>query len=244
MELALYAPGLGYYSAGSTKIGSGGDFVTAPEVSGLFSRCVARQCAQVLARTGGDILELGAGTGRMAAVILRELAAGGRAAARYLILEVSADLAARQRALLDGLPPRCARGCCGSIGCRRRPCAAWCSRTRSPMRCPAGASCTGRRGAGAGRSARSGERHPRCGSRHRRPATRAACRPSSRSRGAAARWLCLGSLPAAHPLDREPCRCLRRARSCCSTTACRGATTTIRSGARHAALPLPPAGAR
>ena len=62
MELALYAPGLGYYSAGSVKLGPGGDFVTAPEISDLFSRCVARQCAQVLAG-GGEILELGAGTG-------------------------------------------------------------------------------------------------------------------------------------------------------------------------------------
>ena len=75
MELALYAPGLGYYSAGSVKLGAGGDFVTAPEISDLFSRCLARQCAQVLAATGGEILELGAGTGRMAAVILTELAA-------------------------------------------------------------------------------------------------------------------------------------------------------------------------
>jgi SAM-dependent MidA family methyltransferase len=74
MELALYAPGLGYYSAGSVKLGAGGDFVTAPEVSDLFSRCVARQCADVLAETGGEILELGAGTGRMAATILQSLA--------------------------------------------------------------------------------------------------------------------------------------------------------------------------
>ncbi|MGN6452692.1 MAG: class I SAM-dependent methyltransferase, partial [Steroidobacteraceae bacterium] len=59
MELTLYAPGLGYYSAGSAKVGPGGDFVTAPEVSDLFSRCIARQCAAVLARTGGEILELG-----------------------------------------------------------------------------------------------------------------------------------------------------------------------------------------
>src|SRR6202050_3803516 len=57
MELALYAPGLGYYSAGSHKIGAGGDFVTAPEVSDLFSRCLAKQCAAVLSR-GGQILEL------------------------------------------------------------------------------------------------------------------------------------------------------------------------------------------
>lgn len=102
MELALYAPGLGYYSAGSVKLGAGGDFVTAPEVSDLFSRCVARQCAQVLAG-GGEILELGAGTGRMAAVILESLAALGRLPARYAILEVSADLAERQRQRLSGL---------------------------------------------------------------------------------------------------------------------------------------------
>src|ERR1700761_6009132 len=63
MDIALYAPGLGYYSAGSAKIGAGGDFVTAPEISDLFSRCVASQCAQVLsAPGGGEILELGAGT--------------------------------------------------------------------------------------------------------------------------------------------------------------------------------------
>jgi len=106
MQLALYAPGLGYYSAGSVKLGSGGDFVTAPEVSDLFSRCVARQCADVLAPQGGAILELGAGTGRMAAVLLGELADLGVLPEQYAILEVSADLAERQRARLDGLPPR------------------------------------------------------------------------------------------------------------------------------------------
>ncbi|MFZ0501308.1 MAG: SAM-dependent methyltransferase [Steroidobacteraceae bacterium] len=103
MDLALYAPGLGYYSAGSVKLGPGGDFVTAPEVSDLFSCCVARQCAQVLAG-GGEILELGAGTGRMAAVILESLASLGRLPARYAILEVSADLAERQRQRLGKLP--------------------------------------------------------------------------------------------------------------------------------------------
>src|ERR1700683_31000 len=66
LRLVLYAPGLGYYSAGSAKFGRGGDFVTAPELSGLFGRCVARQCAQVLQLTGGDLLELGAGTGALA----------------------------------------------------------------------------------------------------------------------------------------------------------------------------------
>src|SRR5215472_17305330 len=105
MELALYAPGLGYYSAGSWKLGSGGDFVTAPEVSELFGRCLAGQCAQVLRATGGEILELGAGTGSMAAALLRALDAGGVLPERYAILEVSGDLAARQRARLAALPP-------------------------------------------------------------------------------------------------------------------------------------------
>jgi SAM-dependent MidA family methyltransferase len=104
MDLALYAPGLGYYSAGSTKIGSSGDFVTAPEISDLFSRCVARQCAQVLSVTGGEILELGAGTGRMAAAVLESLAAVGMLPERYSILEVSGDLAERQRERLSALP--------------------------------------------------------------------------------------------------------------------------------------------
>jgi SAM-dependent MidA family methyltransferase len=104
MELALYAPGLGYYSAGSVKLGASGDFVTAPEVSDLFSRCVARQCADALAETGGEILELGAGTGRMAVTILQSLAEIGVLPDRYAILEVSADLSDRQRTRIQQLP--------------------------------------------------------------------------------------------------------------------------------------------
>ena len=74
MELALYAPGLGYYSGGAQKFGRGGDFTTAPEISGLFGGCVARQCALVLARLGGGaVLEIGAGSGRLAADILGRL---------------------------------------------------------------------------------------------------------------------------------------------------------------------------
>jgi SAM-dependent MidA family methyltransferase len=106
MELALYAPGIGYYSAGAVKIGASGDFVTAPEVSDLFSRCVARQCADVLGETGGEILELGAGTGRMAATILKTLAEIGVLPDRYAILEVSADLSDRQRTRLMQLPSK------------------------------------------------------------------------------------------------------------------------------------------
>jgi SAM-dependent MidA family methyltransferase len=104
MRLALYAPGLGYYSAGAAKLGGGGDFVTAPEVSSLFSRCLARQTAEVLESTGGDVLELGAGLGTMAADLLTELAALERLPDRYRILEVSADLAERQRARIAKLP--------------------------------------------------------------------------------------------------------------------------------------------
>lgn len=101
MELALYAPGLGYYSAGARKLGEGGDFVTAPELSPLFGRCVARQCAQVLERLDhGDILEIGAGTGALAADLLAELETLGRLPERYLILELSADLRERQQAFL------------------------------------------------------------------------------------------------------------------------------------------------
>lgn len=93
MELALYAPGLGYYSAGLRKFGAAGDFITAPEISPLFSRCLARQCQQVLeVMEGGDILEFGAGTGSMAAEILRTLADRDCLPERYLILDISADL--------------------------------------------------------------------------------------------------------------------------------------------------------
>ncbi len=109
MRLALYAPGLGYYSAGAAKLGGEGDFVTAPEISSLFSRCVARQVAEILRVTGGDILELGAGLGTLAADVLAELAALDCLPDRYLILEVSADLAERQRARLAQLPASLAR---------------------------------------------------------------------------------------------------------------------------------------
>ncbi len=106
MELALYEPGLGYYSAGAHKLGADGDFVTAPEISPLFSRCLARQCAQVLQAIGGDILELGAGSGVMAADMLVELATLAQLPNRYFILEVSADLRERQRATLADRVPQ------------------------------------------------------------------------------------------------------------------------------------------
>jgi SAM-dependent MidA family methyltransferase len=106
MDLALYEPGLGYYSAGARKLGAGGDFTTAPEISSLFGACVAKQCAEVLrAVQGGSVLEVGAGTGRLAVDILGRLETLAQLPARYLILEVSADLKERQRTLLHAALP-------------------------------------------------------------------------------------------------------------------------------------------
>ncbi len=100
MELALYAPGLGYYAAGAAKLGPAGDFVTAPELTPLFGRTLARTAAAVLEATGGDVLELGAGSGRLARDLLGELTRLERPPGRYFILEVSPDLRERQRATL------------------------------------------------------------------------------------------------------------------------------------------------
>ncbi len=97
MELALYAPGLGYYSAGSRKLGADGDFVTAPEISPLFARCLARQLAQLSQQGLTSVLELGAGSGALAAELLLEMDKLGCAPDSYLILELSADLRERQR---------------------------------------------------------------------------------------------------------------------------------------------------
>src|SRR5574340_376510 len=97
MEAALYAPGLGYYAAGAMKFGAAGDFVTAPEMTPLFGRTLAHAIAPVLAETGGEVLELGAGSGRLAADLLGELERLGALPAHYTILEVSADLRQRQQ---------------------------------------------------------------------------------------------------------------------------------------------------
>lgn len=106
MHEALYAPGLGYYNAGATRFGSAGDFMTAPEIGPLFGRVLARQCACVLQRLpNGAVLELGAGSGRLAVEILRFLSANGIELQRYLILEVSPDLIAQQQRLIRAQVP-------------------------------------------------------------------------------------------------------------------------------------------
>jgi SAM-dependent MidA family methyltransferase len=109
MQLALYAPGMGYYSNPLRKFGAGGDFVTAPEISPLFGVCVARQCAQVLQTLdGGDIVEFGAGSGALAADLLAELKKLDCLPQAYYIIELSADLAQRQRETLQARVPHLA----------------------------------------------------------------------------------------------------------------------------------------
>ncbi len=108
MQMALYTPALGYYSGGALKFADfqkgGGDFVTSPQISPLFARSLARQAAQILAETHGDILELGAGTGRLAADLLLELHSLQQLPAQYFILEVSDYLRQVQLENLQKLP--------------------------------------------------------------------------------------------------------------------------------------------
>jgi len=109
MERCLYAPGLGYYSAGSTKFGAAGDFVTAPEIGPLFASCVAEAVAPVLQQLGpeAEFVEIGGGSGAFAEVMLKRLLALDALPARYAILEPSADLRERQRERLGRslIPP-------------------------------------------------------------------------------------------------------------------------------------------
>ena len=106
MELALYAPGLGYYAAGARKFGAEGDFVTSPEISPMFAKCLGLQAGQVLSKVGGDIFELGPGSGVLAADLYEALKEQRTLPARYLLLEVSPDLRERQRALIAARFPK------------------------------------------------------------------------------------------------------------------------------------------
>jgi len=104
MELVLYAPGLGYYSGGAAKLGKDGDFTTAPEISPLFGATLAHLATELFAQTDAAIMEFGAGTGKLAYDILRELGAAGRLPANYFIVEISAQLRARQQQTLRDFP--------------------------------------------------------------------------------------------------------------------------------------------
>ncbi len=105
MEMALYEQGLGYYVAGARKIGKSGDFITAPEISPLFSQCLASQCQQILSQIKGAILELGAGSGLMAVKLLLELEKQNALPQSYYILDLSPELKQRQKETFKQLAP-------------------------------------------------------------------------------------------------------------------------------------------
>ena len=235
MQIALYEPGLGYYSAGAHKLGAAGDFVTAPEISPLFARCLATQCAAVLeALPGGDIVELGAGSGRLAVDVLAALAARDALPGRYRILEVSADLRERQQQRVGELPAQLAarvewldappqQGWSGVLLANEvldaLPCECFAvrngvvfergvaARPRGRARLAAAAGAPG-----AARGDRTARASTRAGNGHRRTDRR--CVPGS-ARG-----------------SRRSRRRCRRAWRCSSTMACRAAITTIRSAIR------------
>lgn len=104
MELALYAPDLGYYSGGATKLGKDGDFTTAPEMSALFGATLATLAGKLFAQTTAQVMEFGAGTGKLARDFLTECQLSGIAIERYFIVELSGELRARQEDLLKDFP--------------------------------------------------------------------------------------------------------------------------------------------
>ncbi|MCX7217908.1 MAG: SAM-dependent methyltransferase, partial [Burkholderiales bacterium] len=104
MELALYAPQLGYYSGGAIKLGKDGDFTTSPEMSALFGATLAQVCAKLFPQTSANIMEFGAGSGRLAFDFLTECQTSGIALERYFIVELSGELRARQEELLKDFP--------------------------------------------------------------------------------------------------------------------------------------------
>ena len=105
MEIALYAPGMGYYSGGAHKFGAAGDFVTAPEISAAFSQTLGAQAAQILALSAPQIVEVGAGSGRLAADLLLELELRDSLPERYAILDLSGELRERQRETISHSAP-------------------------------------------------------------------------------------------------------------------------------------------
>ena len=108
MELALYAPGLGYYSGGARKFGPGGDFITAPELTPLFGQALAAQVEQVMRASAPELIEVGAGTGLLAADLLLELERRDCLPERYGILELSGELRERQFDTLAAKAPHLA----------------------------------------------------------------------------------------------------------------------------------------
>ena len=104
MNWALYAPKYGYYSGRAEKIGQYGDFATAPQLTDLFGKCIAKQILQILPQTAGNIYEFGAGTGKLAVDILKWLPEN--AWQKYYIIELSADLQQRQQDYIQNKIPQ------------------------------------------------------------------------------------------------------------------------------------------
>jgi len=118
MEMALYAPGMGYYSAGARKFGEPGDFITAPMISPLFGRCLANQCAEVLGKCDESrcrsVVEFGAGTGELMLEILTHLESLESLPDEYVVMETSADLRQRQQVLIEASNPEYLKIICWS----------------------------------------------------------------------------------------------------------------------------------
>ncbi len=108
MQLALYAPGLGYYTGGAAKFGPGGDFVTAPSLGPLFAQTLATQVVELVSRSAPHLLEFGAGGGEFAGDLLAELDRRGCGVRSYSILEPGTELKERQRATIERLAPQSA----------------------------------------------------------------------------------------------------------------------------------------
>jgi len=106
MQLALYSPGLGYYAAGRQKFGEQGDFITAPEISPLFAQTIANPVSQILqSMPEGNLIEFGAGSGKLAAHLLAELSRKKTLPQRYYIIELSAELKQRQQKIIKKMVP-------------------------------------------------------------------------------------------------------------------------------------------
>ena len=104
MDLSLYTPGLGYYAGGAVKLGKDGDFTTAPEISALFGATLAKFASDLFGGAPLNILEFGAGTGKLAGDFLSAAAESGTNVANYQIVEVSSELRARQQRALANYP--------------------------------------------------------------------------------------------------------------------------------------------
>ncbi len=234
MDAALYAPGLGYYSAGAHKLGAGGDFTTAPEVSRLFGACVARQCAEILsALGGGSILEIGAGSGRLAVDILSRLETLGALTRQLLDSRDQRGPARASAPALRAVPAALAgaRAVARSASAGTRSTASSCA--NEVLDALPVARFRWHRGSVEELGVAIEDGRFAWGARPAAPAMAEICRRLSQSGGALGRRLRVGVLPTPHRLDSRchPITCAPARRSG-STTACLDRSTIYRSGTK------------